>query len=146
MSSICWICCKDLSTITVTVQADLVNNTETWRDYWEQTPRNFYFPDRNKTTCLECFKNLSSWKCFTKKILHIKNREITGKKPTLRFPVPVLYDRCVICKSMTEYTINTSIFKRSNYLTGMGQFCPSCYVATTNTGMVLREFHQDYLF
>ena len=146
MKSRCWICCKDLSSITTTVQANLINNTETWRDYWEKKEHIFFFPTINKSTCLSCFKNYTSWIEHPKKLFTIRNREITSIKPKLVFPIKVKYDKCAICKTETEYPIHTSIFKRQYYLSGLGQFCCSCYMATTNTSMVMREWHQDYLF
>ena len=43
MENKCWICCKDLSKITSTAQADLINNKKTWRKYWETKPYKFFF-------------------------------------------------------------------------------------------------------
>ena len=94
---------------------------------------------------MECFKEWSAWEDYEKKFKHIQNREISSLKPKLKFPIRVKYDKCVICKSETEYTINTSIFKRQFYLSGMGQFCASCYMATTNNSTVLTEFYEHYL-
>ena len=145
MENKCWICCKDLSEIMSTVQADLINNKKTWRKYWETKPYKFFFPIKNKTTCLECFREWSSWEDYEKKFKHIQNREISSLKPKLKFPIRVKYDKCVICKTKTEYTISTSIFKRQHYLSGLGQFCPSCYMATTNTSTVTTQFYEHYL-
>ena len=145
MADKCWICCKDLSKITATVQADLINNKKTWRKYWETKPYKFFFPIINKTTCLECFKSWSSWEDYDKKFKYIQNRKISSLKPKLKFPISVRYDKCAICKTQTEYTIETSIFKRRHYLSGLGQFCPSCYMATANTSTVTTQFYEHYL-
>jgi len=142
----CWICCKDLSNITCVVQANLINNKKTWREHWEKKPYKFYFPKENQSTCLDCFKTYSAWKSSKNKLQFIRNREIRGGKPKLEFPVPVKYDKCIICKQKTPYEITTSIYQRQHFLSGIGQFCGSCYMATTNTGMVMREFYEDYLF
>ena len=142
----CWICCKDLSNINCTVQANLINNKKTWRDFYAKKPYKFYFPKENKSTCFECFKTLSSWKASKSKIQFIRNREIRGAKPELEFPIPVKYDKCVICKQNTPYEITTSIYQRQHFISGIGQFCPCCYMATANTGIVMREFYHDYLF
>ena len=142
----CWICCKDISNITCVVQANLINNKKTCRDCWEKTPYKFYFPKENQTTCLDCFKTFSAWKNSKNKMEFIRNRKIKGNKPLMNFPVPVKYDKCIICKQKTEYEITTSIYHRKHFLSGIGQFCTPCYMATTNTGMVMREFYEDYLF
>ena len=142
----CWICCKDLSNINCVVQANLINNKKTWREHWEKTPYKFFFPKENKSTCLDCFKTYSAWKSSKNKLQFIRNREIRGGKPKLEFPVPVKYDKCIICKQKTPYEITTSIYQRQHFLSGIGQFCGPCYMATTNTGMVMREFYEDYLF
>ena len=42
MNEKCWICCKDLSNITSTVQANLINNIKTWREEWEKKPYKFF--------------------------------------------------------------------------------------------------------
>ena len=52
----------------------------------------------------------------------------------------------IICKQKTPYEITTSIYQRQHFLSGIGQFCGPCYMATTNTGIVMREFYEDYLF
>tara|TARA_B100001778_G_C18568323_1_gene621235 strand:+ start:351 stop:809 length:459 start_codon:yes stop_codon:yes gene_type:complete len=142
----CWICCKDLSNITSVVQANLINNKKTWREDWEKRPYKFFFPEENKSTCLDCFKTYSAWKSSKNKLQFIRNRQIKGNKPLLKFPVPVKYDKCIICKQKTEYEITTSIYQRQHFLSGIGQFCGPCYMATANTGIVMREFYEDYLF
>lgn len=145
MNEKCWICCKDLSNITSTVQANLINNIKTWRAEWEEKPYKFFFPEKNRTTCLECFKNWSSWDDYEEKFKYIKDREINTHQLRLKFPIRVKYDKCVICRMETEYEINASIFQRQNYLSGLGQFCVSCYMATTNTSTVMTQFYEHYL-
>lgn len=146
MADRCNICCKDLSYIVGAVQADLINDVKNWRTYWENKDYKFYFPEDHKTMCCSCFKAWSSWKIHKKKHKYLIERETTGKKPKLEFPIPTEYDNCVICKQQTEYETTRSKYNRKHYLSGMGQFCPSCYMATANTGIVMREFYQDYLF
>lgn len=142
----CWVCKRDLSKNMCTIQANLIANTEQWREEFDNSKYKFYFPEENQTTCNDCFKNLSAWKSTTGQINYIRKRALTGSPPKLKFPVAVEYDKCTICKQDTEYSTNTSIYSRKHYITGIGQFCPSCYMATANTGIVMREFYNDYLF
>ena len=100
---------------------------------------------RKTDKCWICCKDLSNITCVVQANV-IKNRKIKGNKPLMNFPVPVKYDKCIICKQKTEYEITTSIYHRKHFLSGIGQFCTPCYMATTNTGMVMREFYEDYLF
>ena len=38
----------------------------------------------------------------------------------------VVKDRCVLCRKETEYTKETHIDKRVNYIEGCGQLCKTC--------------------
>ena len=51
------------------------SNIKTWRAEWEEKPYKFFFPEKNRTTCLECFKNWSSWDDYEEKF-----SIITGSK------------------------------------------------------------------
>ena len=128
------------------VQANLINNTITWGNHYDKHEYKFYFPEENLMACLYCFKDYTAWKEKTNKYIYIKNREITSEKPKLKFPLEVKYDKCVICKTDTFYPVHLPIHRRKNYLSGFGQFCPSCYIATTNTSTVMTEFYENYLF
>ena len=73
------------------------------------------------------------------------NRQIFGKKPKLRFPIPVIYDKCVSCSKETEYSINDSIYGRKHYISGLGQYCLDCYNDVTKDRTVITEFYENYL-
>lgn len=38
------------------------------------------------------------------------------------------YDKCVMCGKETEYSIDTPIDYRYNYIEGAGQICPECAI------------------
>ena len=145
MTNFCGICKKDMSNITVSVQANLINNEKTWREYWEKKDHKFYFPEKDLTTCVDCFKILSSWEIYPNKARYVMNRQIFGKKPKLKFPIPVVYDKCVYCDKETEYSINDSIYSREHYISGLGQYCLDCYNKVTQDRTVITEFYENYL-
>jgi len=42
------------------------------------------------------------------------------------------YEKCVSCKRDVEYTINTHIDARKNYVEGVGQLCSECFIEVYN--------------
>ena len=146
MSDKCFICSIDLSNINLTVDANHINNIETWREYFEKNPYKFYFAKVNASTCVECFKTLSSWKIFPNKIKFLRDRQLTGVKPKLKFPLPVELEKCVSCKKRTPYSVHTSVYFRDFYITGMGQYCEECFNKVTQDRLIMRESYLNYLF
>lgn len=69
----CWICNTDLKTIKTSVQANLINNTITYSNYYN-TKHKYYFPNYNKTTCFKCFKQLTIYENLANKYLYLKKK------------------------------------------------------------------------
>jgi hypothetical protein len=71
----------------------------------------------------------------------IQNREINGSSVNYQNNPR---EKCVICKTTTQFKYNTHIETRGSYVEGCGQLCNSCYIACFNTSTA--DTFQDYLF
>lgn len=146
MPQSCNICKKDIRNILLTFDSNYVNTTITWREKYETNEYKYYFPEKKIMTCSKCFKSLTAWDNKKDKFKFLKNREINGKKPRLKFPIYVEADKCVSCKKDTCYEKNKSIHCRDNYISGVGQFCPECYLNTTKDRYTINHMYENYLF
>tara|TARA_B100001093_G_C26285581_1_gene783042 strand:- start:236 stop:541 length:306 start_codon:yes stop_codon:yes gene_type:complete len=61
----------------------------------------------------------------------IKSKKKSNKNKNKNHPI--FYERCLVCKSKTNFHISTPISSRKWFVIGMGQLCSSCYMATYNT-------------
>ena len=145
MTNRCYICMKDLKDINISVDAHLVNNQVTWRDHYENNEHKYYFAKRNITTCKCCFKKLTGWDNKKNKISFLKDRQLKGIKPKLKFPIIVKVDKCAMCETDTQYQKNDTIYNRDNYISGIGQLCQECYFSVTRDRMTFSHMYENYL-
>ena len=118
----------------------------TWQDSYEKEKNMLYFHEYNKHSCVTCGKDLIKWLNCKSKYNYLKNRSIEKQNLNVTLPLPKAIERCVCCNNFTPYLTSDSIYIRSGYIEGVGQFCQDCYDKTIGEHFVMREFYNDYLF
>jgi len=139
----CFVCNKNI-TPGIVMDAHIV--CYTWHKSFEKDKNMLYFNKYNDYTCVPCGKDLMKWDHYNNKHDYLLNRAIEKKDINVTLPLPKKVEKCVVCNNCTPYFVNDSIYIRSCYIEGIGQFCANCYTDTTNHGFIMSEFYRDYLF
>ena len=139
----CFICNKNIDA-SIIMDASIV--AYTWQDSYEKEKNMLYFHEYNKHSCVTCGKDLIKWLNCKSKYNYLKNRSIEKQQLNVTLPLPKAIERCVCCNNFTPYLTSDSIYIRSGYIEGVGQFCQDCYDKTIGEHFVMREFYNDYLF
>ena len=139
----CFICNKNIDA-SIIMDASIV--AYTWQDCYEKEKNMLYFHEYNKHSCVTCGKDLIKWLNCKSKYNYLKNRSIEKQNLNVTLPLPKAIERCVYCNNFTPYLTSDSIYIRSGYIEGVGQFCQDCYDKTIGDHFVMREFYNDYLF
>ena len=139
----CFVCKKTVKP-SIVMDAHIV--CYTWQTSFEKDNHMLFFNKYNQYTCVPCGKDLMKWDHYNKKHDFLLNRSIEKKYINMTLPLPPKVDTCVNCNNLTPYLVSDSIYIRSCYIEGVGQFCSDCYADTTDNGFIMREFYRDYLF
>ena len=127
----CFICQKDLSKITTTLDAKHVMRW--WSSYFDQNEYILYFSNTNISTCVPCGKQYFKWVLSRNKTNLINTRQLRGTNLKLsKLPCNQMA-RCTMCKQETPYKETSPLESRKYYLASIGQCCANCFMGIHNT-------------
>ena len=127
----CFICQKDLSKITTTLDAKHVMRW--WSSYFDQNEYILYFSNTNISTCVPCGKQYFKWVLSRNKTNLINTRQLRGTNLKLsKLPCNQMA-RCTMCKQETPYKETSPLESRKYYLESIGQCCANCFMGIHNT-------------
>ena len=127
----CFICQKDLSKITTTLDAKHVMRW--WSSYFDQNEYILYFSNTNISTCVPCGKQYFKWVLSRNKTNLINTRQLRGTNLKLsKLPCNQMA-RCTMCKQATPYKVTSPLESRKYYLASIGQCCANCFMGIHNT-------------